>query len=123
MDRKNSSLVQSEVISRIKLLLKDNNILEKDLAEHLGIGIETIKNWKRNKSDSYLHYLVEISEYLHVTPNYLLLGDDGMVIQEGRELFSKEELALISQFRKIGLNEKKYIKILLDGMVEHANGQ
>ena len=104
-------------------MLKDNNILEKDLAEHLGIGIETIKNWKRNKSDSYLHYLVEISEYLHVTPNYLLLGDDGMVIQEGRELFSKEELALISQFRKIGLNEKKYIKILLDGMVEHANGQ
>lgn len=117
MDKRNSALNQEEVIGRIKQLLKEQHKLEKDIVEYLGIGSETFKNWKRGKSDSYLHFLVEISNYLGVTPNYLLLGAETAQTYSAEDL-TEEERSLVEKYRKIGMNEKRYIRILLDGMTE-----
>ena len=66
-----------------------------------------------------MHFLREICEFLNVTPNYLLLGDDGITVAKGEDIFSKEEMSMISNFRKLGLDEKRYVSILIDGMIEH----
>ncbi len=117
MDRKNCSVDGMVIVGRIKELLKQSHHTEKEFSDYLGIGIETYKNWKRNKSDSYLHYLKEISEYFNVTPNYLILGEDGLVIADEKKIFTKDEVELISMFRKVGVKEKNYVFVLLKEMV------
>ena len=44
MDKRNSSIDNKAILGRIKQLLVDNNLLERDLIEHLGIGGETFNN-------------------------------------------------------------------------------
>lgn len=116
MDKRNSSIDNKAILGRIKQLLVDNNLLERDLIEHLGIGGETFNNWKKNRSDSYLHYLVEISEYLHVTVDYLLVGGDKDKDRANNEMFSDQELSLVNMFREVKLSERKYVIDLLKSM-------
>ncbi len=84
----------------------------------LGLKRGTFANWKRGQSDSYLHYLKEIAEYFHVTPNYLILGEDGIVVKKGEDIFSKEELELINAYRNLALKEKRYFREILKIMQE-----
>ncbi len=107
------------VVDRIILLAKRNGRHEKDVVEYLGLKRGTFANWKRGQSDSYLHYLKEIAEFFHVTPNYLILGDDGIEIQKGEDIFNKDELELINAYRELNLREKRYIKKIVDIMKEN----
>ena len=122
MNKRNGLATNDEIIGRISTLLKEKGMFEKDLVAYLGLAKGTYTNWKTNRSDSYLHFLKEICEFLDVTPNYLLLGDDGITVAKGEDIFSKEEMSMISKFRKLGLDEKKYVNILVDGMIEHKKG-
>ena len=116
MDKKNSSIDNKLIVGRIKQLLNDNNLLERDLVEFLGIGGETFNNWKKNRSDSYLHYLLEISEFFHVTTDYLLSGKNRNEAEDGEMVYSEQEMSLIDMFRKVKLNERKYVIDLLKSM-------
>ena len=89
------------IVNRIVELSKKAGRHERDLVEFLGLKRGTFSNWKRGQSDSYLHYLKEISEYFGVTPNYLILGDNGFEIREGEDIFTVEEIGIINEYRKI----------------------
>ncbi len=120
MDKKNSSLNQQIIVGRIKKLLQEKGATELDLTEYLGIHPDTVKNWKKNRSDSYLHYLKEISEYLNVTPNYLILGENGLLIKNGEEIFTNDELAIINLYRKMKCDEKYYVSEIMKMIVKHS---
>ncbi len=114
METRNSSLESNVVVDRIKQLLAKKGATELDLTEYLGIHPNTVKNWRKNRSDSYLHYLKEISEYFNVTPNYLILGNDGFEMAEGKELFSKDELRIIDMYRKLKCDNKKFVAKMIE---------
>ena len=119
MDKRNGVTRNDEIIGRISDLLKKKGKYEKDLISYLGLGKGTFANWKGNRSDSYLHFLKEIAEYLGVTPNDILLEEDAFVEDSRSGLLTKEELRIVEMYRSIGLNNKKHVIALLESMVEH----
>ena len=118
MVKGNCSVSGDVIVSRIIYLAKKEGKPERDLVDYLGLKRGTFGNWKRGQSDSYLHYLKEIAEYYHVTPNYLILGDDGLSVLRGEEVFSKEELEIIELYRSISSKEKRCVANLLHSMNE-----
>lgn len=119
MGKNNTFESYPEVVARIKRLLEKQNKAESELVDYLGINMDTIRNWKKNRSDSYLHYLKEISDFFHVTPNFLILGYDSMTVGDGKDFFSDDEIKIIDMFRKVKNNQKRYIMVLLQEMIAH----
>lgn len=58
--------------NRIRELRKENNITMKQLGEHLGLGESTISQYETGKREPDLKTLLKISEYFHVSVDYLL---------------------------------------------------
>lgn len=59
-------------VERIMFLLKENNVEQKDLAQHLGINRQTITDWKNGKTKSYQKCIEKIAEFFNVSVDYLL---------------------------------------------------
>ena len=59
-------------VERIMLLLKEKNIEQKDLAEHLGTNKQTITDWKNGKTKSYQKCIDKIAEFFNVSVDFLL---------------------------------------------------
>ena len=118
MDKKNGVTTNDEIIGRISALLKKKGKYEKDLISYLGLGKGTFANWKGNRSDSYLHFLKEIAEYLGVTPNDILLETDDIVEESETRSFTKEELSIIDMYRNIDLNNRRHVIALMKSMTD-----
>lgn len=67
--------VNDPVIERIIDALNVRHISQNQLIDHLGLGNGAFTRWKYNGGKSYLDYIDDISEYLHVSKEYLLYGD------------------------------------------------
>lgn len=67
--------VDDPVIDRIIDSLKMRHISQKELIDHLGLANGAFTNWKYDGGKSYLDYIDEISDFLHVSKGYLLYGE------------------------------------------------
>jgi transcriptional regulator with XRE-family HTH domain len=67
--------VNDPVIDRIIDTLKVRNISQKELIEHLGLTNGAFTRWKYNGGKSYMDYIDEIANYLHISKAYLLYGE------------------------------------------------
>ena len=104
-----------DVLHRIDMLMKQNGKMDKDLIEYLGLRVGTFTEWRRGKGYSYMLYMKEICDFFHVTPNYLILGEDA-AMENAEEFYTKDEKEVIKSYRNIGLKEKQYIKIIIQAM-------
>ena len=59
-------------VERIVLLLQENGVSNKVLAEYLHIPPSVISDWKTGRATSYIKYIAEISEYFGVSADYVL---------------------------------------------------
>lgn len=104
------------VFERIEMLLEDRGKTQQELLAVLGMNRSTYSNWKLGKSKSYLKRIDEISDFLGVTPGYLLRGivdgpEDGTkaatedeMLRVFRNLSSKKQDCVI-QIARILLQE------------------
>ena len=60
------------IIERIVKLIKQRNIPEASFAADIGMGKNTVNNWKAGRSKTYLKKIEEISDYFGVSVDYLL---------------------------------------------------
>ena len=67
--------VPDDVFCNMDTLMKRQGKLEKDLISYLGLSVGTYSQWRIGHGQSYLRYIKEICEYLHITPNELVLGE------------------------------------------------
>ena len=88
----------NDTLEKIFALLKQQNLEQKDLAEHLHIKPQTVSDWKSGKNKSYKKYLSEIAEFLHVSVAYLLGQNEPLP-----EKASHEEWLAI--FKKMDIGE------------------
>jgi transcriptional regulator with XRE-family HTH domain len=99
------------VFERIDSLMKQQGKQQKEMNEYLHLGQRTYDNWKAGKSSTYLQHLDEIANYLGVTPNYLING------QESYNLLDTTEGELIDMFRSLSDSKKRFalnmVKLLL----------
>lgn len=75
--------------TRIFELLKARKISQKALAEELGLKNVTITDWKRGKSNSYNDFLVQISQILGTTSEFLLTGEENSPPALADELYRR----------------------------------
>ncbi len=69
---------------RINEIIKSRKGLsQKGLAEHLGLNPSTVNNWLAARMTIPTKQIVGIAEYLCVSPNYLLTGEEtGVTLSE-----------------------------------------
>ena len=61
---------------KLKELLRDNNISQKQLADELNTSQPTVNRWIKGENEPSLKTLVKICEILNTTPNYILGYND-----------------------------------------------
>ena len=61
-----------EVLTKILMLLKENNIQQKELSDYLGLSKNTMTGWKNGNNNSYMKHLPKIAEFFGVSVDYLL---------------------------------------------------
>ena len=99
-------LTSDPVLLRIIAALKDIGKTEKELIEYLGMVRGTFTSWRYQNVKSYMAHIDEISEYLSVSPNYLLRGIDDEV---NFETLSEAEIQLIKKYRSADESGKNFI--------------
>ena len=60
------------IITRIVQLIKKANLPEAAFGEALGMGKNTVNNWKAGRSKTYLKKIDSIADYFGVSVDYLL---------------------------------------------------
>jgi len=64
--------INERILQNIQL----RHTTQKDLAEHLGIGASTLNNWLKLGRSIPAEYIIPICEFLEVTIEYLLSGEN-----------------------------------------------
>lgn len=78
---------------RIFVLLKERKLTQKELAEMLEISPQTITDWKKKKSNSFMGILGKLSSALQTTPSWICFGVGSKYMTE-QEKENREALML-----------------------------
>ena len=64
-------------IDRLKKILKNKNIKQKKFCEDIGISQQSIYEWQNKHSYPNGELIIRIANYLNVSCDYLLTGQEG----------------------------------------------
>lgn len=90
-------------------MLDENGMSQKEFSSVLGVSSQTITDWKKEKSNSFMQKLEQISQALHTTSSWLIGGT-------GSKHFSEEQRAefIRQDKQRIELWEKQYQEEMLE---------
>lgn len=91
-----------EIIDRIYQTLNEKDKRAYELCEKLGIRTSTMSTWKTRSSDPPAKYLKTIADFLGVSLDYLLTGQEA----PARKTTTPLEDDLLEVFRKLPPNKK-----------------
>ena len=86
---------------RIDQLMRDQRKQKQQLNEYLGVGRSTYENWRKGSSKTYFQHLDKIAQFLSVSPNYLISGEESNEQQATANYSAEKEL--VSLFRKMSI--------------------
>ena len=95
-------MTDDPVVLRIIDQLKLQGKTEKELVGYLGMANGTVSSWKFANVKSYKTYISQIAEFLNVTEEYLLEGEDDV-----NNTITGREIKLIKLFRSMGNEQQK----------------
>ena len=101
------------IINNLLNLLEQSNINQKELCTYLGVGTSTVSNWKTRGSDPPAKYIIPICEFLKVSPEYLLTGEERTApAPHEKETFVLNDIEnkLIIDFRNLSHQGQDYIR-------------
>lgn len=96
------------VIDNMLNLMKALDINQNELCDYLHIGTSTMSNWKTRGTDPPAKYIIPICEFLNVSPERLLTGNESTA-QAASEL-SENEQEMLELFEKF--TDREQIKII-----------
>lgn len=103
------------VLGRIMDAPRQRKRTNKDLEKHLHLANGTFVNWKFNGIKSYLTHIKEIAEFLNVSTDYLLNGNE---LDVKSEEITAAELEVIQMLRKVDLKGQECILEILRRFAE-----
>lgn len=91
-----------EIIERIYQLLNEKDKRAYELCSKLDIRTSTMSTWKSRVNDPPARYMKTIADFLGVSLNYLMTGEEAPV----RKTTTPEEDELLELFRSLPENKK-----------------
>lgn len=91
-----------EIIERIYKTLDERGKMAVDLCKVLDVRTSTMSTWKTRNSDPPAKYMKSIADFLGVSLDYLLTGEEAPV----RKNTTSEEDELLDLFRALPENKK-----------------
>lgn len=91
-----------EIIERINQLLEEKDKKAYELCQKLNIRTSTMSTWKKRKSDPPAKYMKTIADFLGVSLDYLLTGED----VPKRKALSQEEEQILELYNLLPENKK-----------------
>ena len=76
-----------------------------ELANVLGVGTAQTTSWKKRHADPPAKYIAQIANYLEVSLQYLLTGED-----DNPQPMSKDEVEVLTMYRDLTTAQKYLIK-------------
>lgn len=93
-----------EIINRILELLSQKNTNQAALCKYIGIKENVFTTWKMRGTAPQTKYIIQICEFLSVSPYYLLTG------KEATDDIGETESKLLSDFRSLSKQGQEYIQ-------------
>ena len=81
------------IAENINIILKEENLQQKELAIYLGIAPSTLNGWLKLGRSIPSEYLIRISEFLGVSVEYLLNGIDSDKRYNNNNLSNSKDVA------------------------------
>lgn len=81
------------IAENINMILKQENLQQKELAVYLGIAPSTLNGWLKLGRSIPSEYLIRISEFLGVSVEYLLNGVDNDKRYNNNDLSNSKDVA------------------------------
>ena len=95
-------LKTNDVVVRMEQIMKEKSISQRKLMLDLKLSSTSFTRWKYEGSKSYLRYIEQIADYLDVSVNFLLYGEEKLTISD----LSPQEVDLIKNFRSMTKNQR-----------------
>ena len=108
-----------ETLAIICNLLKIKKLKQKDLTDYIGLSKNNFTDWKSGKSNSYIKYLPQISEFLNVSVDYLLGREE---IQKKGDIISdiildmksnSDLVEVVQKLRTLSADELKAVNLFI----------
>ena len=100
----------------IQNLRKSHKLSQKELGDHLGIGVSTISMWESEKRAPDHTHLMAMAELFHVSVDYILYGK----VDEVK--LSRDEQEVLDLFRQLPIEQKFEIKGIMKGILLRDGG-
>lgn len=81
------------IAENINIILKKENLQQKELAIYLGIAPSTLNGWLKLGRSIPSEYLIRISEFLGVSVEYLLNGTNNAKCYNNNDLSNSKDVA------------------------------
>ena len=108
---------QTSLGDKLKIVLSENKITQKELAKKLNIAPTTLNGYISNKRQPDLETVKKIAISLGVTTDYLLDCDDGGIN------LSAKEMSLIWQLRRMTPSQRDVVVDLISVMTKKNKGK
>lgn len=112
----------STLLDRVKDLMDQSGIKAKQLTTELGISNSSFTDWKKGKGSPSLDTVAKISDYFHVSIDYLVRGEEfsrteECMAQNLLEFSSPLDKELLDKFHSLTPELQGKLMGYLDGML------
>lgn len=104
------------IIERMFETLNQKGLKSVDLADVLGVGTGQISTWKKRNTDPPAKYITLICEFLNVTPEYLLTGEEKS--NDKSNYLSSEDRELLKMIHELPADVRAEIKGEIKGYLK-----
>ena len=111
-------MTDDPILLRIISLLKRNGHTEKDLLRSVNLKDTTFNRWKFENSKSFMQHIDKIADYLGVSIDYLVRGQEANGADRGMVGFVAKEKEIIDFYRKLSRKRQEMILNLLHDFAE-----
>ena len=105
------------IMIRLKELREEYALTQTQLAKELGFTQNIISKWEKGRIEPNIQTLVILSNYFHVTIDYLIGKDQAVLTEENSvETITDEEKELLKEFKDLSQTQKYQVTGYIQGL-------
>lgn len=108
------------MVKNLRMLRVSRNLSQQQLADVVGVSQQSINKYEKQKIEPDISTLIALADYFGTTVDFLIGHTSSTACDPQQDLeFSKSELALVRDFRRLSGDEKKSIQLVMQNYLKH----